>query len=48
MPQTLSLNDINQIQNVVMMAFLLFSAYRFLGGSHPFRHWVGDCPHGAP
>ena len=46
-------NDINQIQNVVMMAFQIpspSSLYRFLyfGGSHSSITLVGDCPHGAP
>ena len=48
-------NDINQIQNVVMMAFSNplpspSSLYRFLylGGSHSSVTLVGHCPHGAP
>ena len=48
-------NDINQIQNVVMMAFqilfrlpLSFYWFLYLGGSHSSVTLVGYCPHGAP
>ena len=47
-------NDINQIQNVVMMAFqILFRLpllFRFLYLGDPYSPvtLVGDCPHGAP